>query len=241
MGLKDFLLKRKNKDGASADSSADREGAVILKSWSSSAYENVVIQRNLLFVFTIVCLVVVAISILIVRYVRSTRSVEPFVIEIERKTGVPTVVDPVSVAAYSADEAVRRYFVWEYVKAREEFFASTYFRNFNTVVRVLSTADVYFGDYRPKFSVSNPSSPYNIYGNGATRSLALKSIIFTSETSAQVRVAMYVKGMLNMVLNKIIFVEFKFDNVTMNIEERLINPLGFRVTLYRIDDERPGA
>jgi type IV secretion system protein VirB8 len=240
MGLKDWFNKNKQKEDVN-QRKASKANASILKSWTVSNYESVVIQRNVLFIFSIACLIVVTLSVLVVRYVRSTRSIEPFVIEIEKKTGVPTVVDPVTIAAYSADDAVRRYFVWEYVKAREEFFSSTYFRNFNTVVRVLSTPDVYFGDYRPKFSVSNPSSPYNLYGSSTTRNLALKSIIFTSDTTAQVRVAMYVKGMLNMVLNKILFIEFKFENVEMNAEERLINPLGFRVTLYRIDDERPGT
>ena len=161
MRLKEWF-NSKQKDDAN-QRKVSRAGASVLKSWSVSNYESVVIQRNVLFIFSITCLIVVMLSVLVVRYVRSTRSIEPFVIEIEKKTGVPTVVDPVTIAAYSADEAVRRYFVWEYVKAREEFFSSTYFRNFNTVVRVLSTSDVYFGDYRPKYSVSNPSSPYNLY------------------------------------------------------------------------------
>ncbi len=218
-----------------------KEATNSLKNWYSDRYERMVIQRNILFLATVISIITIALSVLAIRYIKSTRSIEPFVIEIERKTGVPTVVDPISVKAYSADDAIKRYFVMKYIRAREEFVLNTYDDNYNTVVRVLSSGEVYYGDYRPKFSIKNPNSPYNLYGAYNYRVISLKSIIFQSPTSAQVRIRMEVKGPMAQVSDKICFVEFKFDNLQMNEDERLINPLGFKVTLYRIVDEQQGG
>ena len=208
-----------------------------LKEWSKDKYQSTVTQKNLLLVLLVICFCVILISLSTIRYLKSTQSVTPFVIEIEEKDGVPTVVEPLSVKAYSANEAIRRYFVVKYIRAREEYFSSTFDRNFHGIVRVLSTTDVYYRDYRPKFSVNNPSSPYNLYGTGTHRMLSLKSIIFPSSNSAQIRVTLNVIGQINLVMNKIIYVEFDFKNLNMNDADRLINPLGFQVTLYRINDE----
>ncbi|WHQ47116.1 MAG: type IV secretion system protein [Candidatus Midichloria sp.] len=57
-------------------------------------------------------LAIVSFFFFVIRYVRSTRSIEPFIIEIERKTVVPTVVDLVTIEAYSANTSIKRYFVW---------------------------------------------------------------------------------------------------------------------------------
>jgi len=233
MILKEIFAKFKKKPD-----SAPPSDLAILRNWYKERYESTVIQRNLLFVLSFAALVTIVFSVFVIRYVQSTRSIEPFIIEIERKTGVPTVVDPVTVQAYSADTSIKRFFVWRYITAREEYLHSTYTLNYTTIVRVLSTPEVYFSDYRPKYSIANPTSPYNLYSQGSVRIVKLKSIIFANESSAQVRISMEVSGLMNMKMDKIVFVEFDFQNIEMNDEERLINPLGFRVKLYRIEDER---
>ncbi len=196
------------------------------------------LQRNLLVFVTVLLLGVMVISIITIRYLRSTKSIEPFIIEIEKKTGVPTVVEPVSVKMYSANEAIRRYLIWEYIQAREEYNNSTYSSNFMNKVRVLSSPDVYYGDYRQKFGIANPKSPYNLYGTSSSVKVSLKSMIFPTASSAQVRILREVVGSIGMRSDKIILMEFEFKNIEMNDEERRINPLGFQVTLYRIEDER---
>jgi type IV secretion system protein VirB8 len=201
----------------------------------------VVVQRYLLFIVLVLALVIITISLLVIRYVKSTTTIEPFVIEIEQKTGVPTVVEPISSKAYSADIAVRRYFVMTYIRAREEYTYNLYDYYFSTVVRVMSTEDVYSYDYRKKFSISNPLSPRNVLGEKSYRKVNLKSIVFPKENSAQVRLSLEDYGQINAITDKIVYMEFDFRNVKMNDDERLINPLGFTVTNYRIEDERGGT
>ena len=92
-----------------------------VKNWYSERYENVIIQRNFLFIIVLLSVLTIALCVIAIRYIKSTRSIEPFVIEIERKTGVPTVVDPVSAKIYTQDVALKRYFVMQYIRAREEY------------------------------------------------------------------------------------------------------------------------
>ena len=208
-----------------------------LKSWSDDKYKSAIKQKNLLLILLIICFSIILISLSTIRYLKNVQSIQPFVIEIEEKDGVPTVVEPLSVKAYSANEAIKRYFIVKYIRAREEYFYSTFDINFYDVVRVLSSTDVYYRDYRPKFNVNNPSSPYNLYGNNSHRTVSLKSIIFPSSKSAQIRITLNVIGQINLVVNKIIYIEFDFKNLNMNDADRLINPLGFQVTLFRMNDE----
>jgi type IV secretion system protein VirB8 len=208
-----------------------------LKDWSGDKHQSALVQRNLLLILLVICLGVILLSLSTIRYLKDTQSIDPFVIEIEAKTGVPTVVEPLSVQAYSANMAINRYFIMQYIRAREEYLSSTFDHNYSDVVRVLSSSDVYYKDYRPAFSINNLSSPYNMYGNGSTVTVGLKSIIFPSANSAQVRITLNVTGQVNLVMNKIIYMEFAFQNLNMNESDRLINPLGFQVTLFRIDDE----
>jgi type IV secretion system protein VirB8 len=39
-------------------------------------------------------------------------------------------------------------------------------------------------------------------------------------------------------MDKIILLTFEYNNLELPDDKRLINPLGFTVTSYRIDDER---
>lgn len=211
----------------------------VLRNWYKERYESTVIQRNLLFIIIVAALAVIAFSMFMIKYVRSTRTIEPFVIEIESKTGVPTVVDPVTLSAYSSNQAIKRYFIWNYITARESYNAAFFDYNYNTVVRVLSSSNVYSNDYRPKFSPSNPNSPKSIYADTGVVTISLKSMIFPTNNTAQVRFTMQIPSFGSYTnVDKISFIEFDFLNVEMNDTERLVNPLGFTVTLYRVEDEK---
>lgn len=217
----------------------DKEVVNTSNNWYLDQYESTLVQRNIFFVVAVVATVALAGSTMVIRYVKNTKSIEPFVIEIEERTGVPTVVDPVTIEAYSANDAVVRYFVMKYIRAREEYFPALYRYNFDTVVRVLSSESVYYSDYKPKFSVGNPQSPVNALGMGGARVVLLKSIIFPAPETAQIRFTLQTSGGSGAgSADKIVFLQYEFANINMNEDERLINPLGFRIVNYKIEDER---
>ncbi|MBS0236369.1 MAG: type IV secretion system protein [Proteobacteria bacterium] len=238
MGLFDLFAKARGQQTATDSGGTDAMGAI--KNWYADRYENALIQRNILFLVLLVSLATIGMAVTALRYIKNTKSIEPFVIEIEPKTGVTTVVDPVTSSVYSANDAVRRHFVWQYIKAREEYYSSSYNYNYNQVVRVFSSSDVYYGQYRAAYGQSNPTAPVNLLGQSGYREVALKSMIFPNDRTAQVRFTITSAGMQNAggTQDKIAFLQFEFANLKMNNEERLINPLGFRVNLYRLEDEK---
>jgi type IV secretion system protein VirB8 len=218
-------------------SNNDKEQVSAITGWHTDQYQSTVVQRNLLFVVMLVCLGAILFSAVVIRYLKSTRTIEPFVIEVERKTGIATVVDPLTTKAYTGDEVIKRYYVMKYLKAREEYYNNLFEKNFREVVRLLSSDQVYGSDYVPKFNQGNPQSPYNTLGNRSWREISLKSMIFPTANSARVSFVLKTDGMLKSVQNKVAYLEFEFKDLQMNEKERLINPLGFVVTLYRLEDE----
>lgn len=215
----------------------------LLNQWYQDSYETTLIQRNFLIILMFIALLIIITSLILIRYIKNNQVIEPFVIEIENKTGVPTVVEPVTIKDYSANESIKRYFIMKYIRAREEYTKISFMYNYSQVVRVLSTSDVYYSDYRPKFSPSNKNSPASM-GDKYMRSVELKSLIFQNDNSVQVRLKIIEdSGGSNSSNNitysdKLVYMEFDFQNIEMNDMERLINPLGFVVKLYRITDEK---
>ena len=241
MNIKKLFIKKSSEEqsGNSVISKNDT-----LKSWENDEYRSAIRQKNILLFALIMSLIIIIFSLMTIRFLKKNEDIRPFVVEINKKSGIPTVVEPVTVETYSANEAIKRYFIMTYLKSREGYIYYLYNRDFRDVVRVLSSSSVYNRDYVPKFSRNNSASPINVLGSASTITVKLKSIIFDSEAngkgdknSAQVRITLVTEGKINRVENKIVFLKYDFDNLNMNEQDRLINPLGFQVKLYRIEDE----
>lgn len=210
----------------------------ILKHWYKDNYERVLIQRNFLVIVLFISLITILLSVSLIRFIKNTASVEPFVIEIDNKSGVPTVVDPVTLIEYSSNDAIKRYFIMKYINAREGYTRDSFMYNYNQVVRVLSDSSVYYGSYRSQFSPYNKDGPYASGNTQYVREVFLKSMLFITPTAVQVRVNITESGgKYGFGGDKLIYMEFDFKNLSMDDADRLINPLGFVVTLYRITDE----
>lgn len=206
------------------------------KNWYNDRYEWMLVQRNLLFVILLVSVVVIVFLNFSISYIKSSKSIEPFVIEIEPKTGVPTVVEPLSVIAYSSNEVINRYFIWNFIKLREEYNYITFPRA-QADMRLFSN-DLVYSQYRRAVDQNNLQSPFNLYGQGSVRIAELKSLILQDQNTAQIRIRLSVEGAQRATMDKIILLSFEYNNLEISDDKRLINPLGFTITSYRIDDER---
>ena len=207
------------------------------RNWYSDRYEFVVVQRNMLFFVTIVALLGVAGAVFAVSELASSKTVEPYIIEVEERTGITTLVNQNSVDHYSKDEAVKRYFVWRYINSRENYSVADYEYNYGQVVRLMSSGDVYQKFYR-FISGDAPDSP-TVLGRISEKHIKLKSLTFLTPQKAQVRIAVEQTkvGAPTVVYNRIITMDFVFADMSLSTEERFINPLGFQVTDYRVDED----
>jgi type IV secretion system protein VirB8 len=166
------------------------------------------------------------------------KTIEPFVVRVDRATGMVDVMRGLSAedAPVRYDEAVSKYFLAQYVRNREGYLdpaAEDAFR----FVAVLSApaeqrrwAEFYRG--------SNPDSPQNLYGPDGEAVVAVRAISFIGDDVANVRFRRTVRrAQQTLETDWIATVAFTYTRAPMRETDRLSNPLGFQVVSYRADPE----
>lgn len=199
------------------------------KSWYYNRYQIVAVQRNILLIFSIFSIIAVAVCVVFVQSVTSSKSLEPYVIEIEEKTGIPVVVDQQTIKRYSSNDMVVRYFLNQYIHAASGFNSRTYKLD-ALKVRLMSTANVY-SQFRRRVRPRD-------FAFGTRIQVRIKSIQFPAKKMAQVRILRVVSSKEKTEsFNEIINMEYKFSDLRLNSEERMVNPLGFVVGRYLVSEE----
>lgn len=216
-----------------AEENEEKDAIAEVRNWYSDRYQTIVVQRNLLFLVTLFSLVGVFISVFAVERVTSSKSIEPFVVEIEKKTGITNVVDPITRSEMFADDALTKYFLVKYVNARETYDSTTSKFNYNKV-RLMSGRTVY-SEFR-KF-IKGPDSPEATYGAQTKTEMKVRSAQIVRPGVAQVRFSIIKSGQKSGVNHYIAYIEYGFYVIEMPQEERYINPIGFQVHSYRVDEE----
>ncbi len=208
---------------------AVKKNKLKIKSWYSNRYQIVVVQRNVLLLFTLISMLSVAIAVLFVKNIMASKSLEPYVIEVESKTGIATMVNQLTAQNFTGDQMVRRYFINQFVHAASGYDPRTYKQDADKI-RLFSTPDVY-NDFRNRINARQLGTDSNI-------EVRIKSVQFTDGNTAQIRVLRLI-SMKDKITTKdeVITMNFFFTNIELTMEERLINPLGFQVSKYAIADE----
>jgi len=208
------------------------------KNWYNDRYQSVLVQRNVLFFITILALGGLILSAFAVAALNNRKTFEPFVIEIEEKTGAVSQINASSLEEYKADEVLMRYFVIKYIRAHENYSASDFGR-YVQLIRLMSNAPVY-RSFIKEVGTGNEDSPYHL-GTNAIRTIDIKSIsnIDKRANMIQVRIRKRQIKTQNSAIewekHYIITLTYQYINVDFTQNQRLTNPLGFTVTNYSID------
>jgi type IV secretion system protein VirB8 len=209
------------------------------RNWYADRYQTILVQRNFLILLSLIALTSVIISVLAVTKISTSKTIEPFVIEIDKKTGITNVIRPLIKEQFASDEILRRYFIVKYLRSREEYEPYSYKYNFYTVTRLFSSQSVYS---RFRRSVSESGGPLQL-GTTTTRTIRIKSMSYlekhsSSRYTVQVRFSQddtTKRGTTT--TNKVATMTFDFIDARMTMGEREVNPLGFQVTSYQVDNE----
>ncbi len=162
------------------------------------------------------------------------KRVEPFVIRVDKSTGIVDVV-PVYAGTTNVDQAVSRYFLTHYITVCERF-------NFATAESDYEECGAFHGTRRNQawsalWSRTNPASPLNVHKNGGTVRAEVESMSFFQRGNgltdlAQVR---YVKAEREgpdgqeRLTHWIATVQYTYTAPSKDVLVRRWNPLGFRV------------
>ena len=215
------------------------QAAQELKNWYKDRYQNAVVWRNIFAVVTLAALLISLASVLAVYQLTPLKSVEPFVIQVDEKTGITQVVNPLSTPKLISNESISRYFVAQYVRARESYDPNpAVIQESQNTVRLMTINPKTYAMYKETTRADNPDNFVNRLGAEGVRSVEFKSIAFLDAKTAIVKatVTERTRDYAN-TLHKQFTVTFDYQKMELKSNETLINPLGFAVNRYTVDDE----
>jgi type IV secretion system protein VirB8 len=237
--ITDILNKFKKTEPTAATVPIDGEAAhqevKQLKNWYEERYDNITVQRNLLFLLLLVLLCLSIVSIGVVAYVINTKRFDPFVIQIDDTTGIAKVVNPLTSTVLSGNEALAQYFIKKYIIARETYNPVDFSTEAKRVVRLLSANSIYW-DYR-SYLKNEAVDPTIKYGQKNTTYLMVKSWSKLADKKYIMRFSINETAGAMKVFNKIAVVEFQYLPMELTENDKDVNPVGFQVTGYRMDDD----
>ena len=151
------------------------------------------------------------------------KTVEPFVIRVDSATGIVDTVSALNSTPARYDEAVTKFFLGRYVRAREGYSYPEAETNFRTISLL---------------SGQGPESPQVVQGRFGVATVRIKAISLLADNVASVRFMKESrKGEETRVTHWVSTLTFSYANAPMSSADRLINPLGFLVSEYRADPE----
>lgn len=209
------------------------------RNWYSDRYQSVLVQRNILALVTFASLVAVLLSTVTIAQLTPLKSVQPFLITVDEKSGITQTVDPLKYKDLTGNQALVQYFAVKYIAARESYNQNIYQQNYQQV-RLMSTPPIFF-EYARIFNPRNESSPLVKFGKDLDRKVEFLSLSFLDDKNVQVRVRISNSPDIGRPpleeKNYIILLSYVFAKLDLATKDRYINPLGFQVTSYRLDED----
>lgn len=207
------------------------------KNWYKDRYQHLLVQRRLLTVITLLSLVCTLVTVIVIARLTPLKSVDPFIIQVDQKSGITQTVDPLTVKELTANEAVNNFFLVQYIRSRETYSVTDLGRNYN-IVRVMSDPSKVYAEFVAQADPNNPRSNAARLGSSGLRTVKFKSITYINPQLVQARMLIEEKTDNSYTqYHKIALLNFEYVKLSLSNEERYINPLGFRVTDYRLDED----
>ncbi len=207
----------------------------VYPNWEQDRYNTITVQRNVLLIILLILLIVIIVSVICIAYLINKQKFDPFVIQIDSTTGISTVVNPTSSDILSGNDALARYFIKKYTIARETYNHVDFDHTAKDTVRLLSSSNVYW-QYRG-YLLNEQLNPSFIYRQENSTYLQVKSWSKLSNTKYMLRFSIHETVGNRNVFHKIAVISFEYVAIELTEEEMDINPVGFQVTGYRVDDD----
>jgi type IV secretion system protein VirB8 len=162
----------------------------------------------------------------------------PYTLLVDRSTGYVEALRPLEGQAVTADSALTRSFLVQYVIARESYDIDSLQEDYRKVG--LWSAGEARDQYLSQMRSNNPLSPLASLPRRATIDVQVRSVSSLSANTAMVRFSTTRTdpgGRPQVAQHWAAVLTFGYSGASMSAEDRLTNPLGFQVTRYRRDAE----
>lgn len=231
MKLNINIFRKKN----TIDDQGKTFSASNIRSWYQEQYETIIVHRNIAFIICGVFLLMLGISLITTIIVVNSRRFDPFVVQIDEKQGMAQVIRQTAIDDFSASESLARFFIKRYLTARETYNIVDFADNVRRTVRLLSTQQIFVNYLN---YIKNPDfDPISNYGDKNTTYITIKSWSRLSDSKYIVRFSITETSGGKRVFNKIAVIDFRYVPMELTEQDSDINPIGFQVTGYRVDDD----
>lgn len=182
---------------------------------------------------------VAILSIVAVLLLTPLKTVEPYVIRVDNTTGMVDILTILDEEQISSIEALDKHFVAQYIKAREGYYYDMLNQDY-IFVQLLSTPEI-AESYRQIYTGDNARDTR--LGNATQVEVQIISIVLGESAGAKTATARINLKTTNKnskaenMATKVITLTYTYQIAQVDEENRLLNPLGFKVSNYRVDEE----
>ncbi len=209
------------------------------QSWDRDRFVAAARSRRIAWIVASVAIALAIVAVLAIMALTPLKTVVPYVVTVDRSTGATDVTQELrGDKSITYDEAIRKYFLADYVRAREGWIPQAREEFFRKVL-ALSTREEQ-ARWTAFYKKDNPDSPQNQFTANDAVFVAIRSVAFISPNVAQVRFVKRLERDLQAIETPAI-ATITFDVLSKPETEagRYANPLGFQVKSYRADAEVP--
>jgi type IV secretion system protein VirB8 len=210
------------------------------QSWDRERFVAADRSKRLAWIVAGTASVIAVVGVASVAMLSPLKTVVPYVVTVDRSTGATEVTQQLrGDKTITYDEAVRKYFLASYVRAREGWIPQARQEFFNQVLALSAPEEQ--RRWISFYKKDNPDSPQNQLTAGDTVFVAVRAVSFISPNVAQVRFTKRLEHDGQSTETPAI-ATITFDVLSKPESEagRYANPLGFQVKSYRADVEVGG-
>ena len=213
---------------------AEGNSAEEMQNWYNDRYSSVAIQRNFLLLFSLFVAGALLICLIIIKRLQDGKAAAPYLIEYDKKSGYMTIVESKSKKEYTAQQAVKESMLMQYIYHREAPKLTTIEDDMN-YVRVTTSVPMY-GKYTE--TISKSISQLRTAGQFARYDIKVNSLSYLAANRVSIKIT---KNLVadDKVVNSTdytIIAVFNFADLEMPIDDLRLNPLGFQITSYRVQE-----
>lgn len=214
--------------------------------WYLDRYETIKIERNRYFLLLIISLAALVVSLLANLMLSPLKTAVPYLIEIDKTTGITTVLQPTAPHSLREQPSVTTYFLYKYLNARMSYDWGLRQANAD-IVRALSAAKSY-QSYAAQMDVNNPQSPIKLYGDNKLITVHVTSHSMPYPNIAEIHFYSEIMDKISSFTGPsnrqywVATIKYAYSNSKLSLADREnINPLGFFVTDFQLNQDTPGG
>ncbi len=203
-------------------------------SWATDSQIVTLRSRRTAWIIAGVALCIVALQALAMAALVPLKTVQLITLLVDRQTGFVQAVDPNTPRRIAADDVLTQSFLAQYVSARESFDQATLPADYRKVA--LMSADNARTTYLASMPQSNPESPLRRFAPGTVIGVRIKSVSKLEGGMALVRFDTEQQSTQTGPTPAqpwLSLIRYAYSDAPLSFNDRLVNPLGFKVLSYR--------